>query len=124
MILQEGWLVRMVGHVRQQHGFIGSILKMQEQLPYGAPAGICCPGKHALRVFDTPRAGFGCDVCGKELAVGATMTGCRECNWDCCEECSGPECNDAGAAVHLGRDASCSHLFYCGPSPSPHMKFD
>lgn len=46
------------------------------------------PGNHKLTEFVAPVEGCRCGVCGHELHVGAKTHGCRQCNWDCCDECA------------------------------------
>lgn len=47
-----------------------------------------CPSGHSLLEFQTQIFGFGCDVCGSLVVPeGATMFGCRSCNFDVCQEC-------------------------------------
>jgi len=47
-----------------------------------------CPEGHALQVFRTPHDEFFCELCGDDryLPVGSMLFGCRECDWDACEE--------------------------------------
>eukprot|EP00440_Ansanella_granifera_P018553 gb/GFBE01020151.1/.p1 GENE.gb/GFBE01020151.1/~~gb/GFBE01020151.1/.p1 ORF type:complete len:237 (+),score=51.54 gb/GFBE01020151.1/:1-711(+) len=45
-----------------------------------------CPGGHGLARFMTPHASFCCDVCRCYVQQGAGMWGCRECDWDVCEQ--------------------------------------
>ena len=47
-----------------------------------------CPGRCGLVAGETPRHGFGCDVCGATLPAGARVRSCRRCNFDVCERCS------------------------------------
>eukprot|EP00960_Hanusia_phi_P060970 764685-Hanusia_phi.AAC.7 len=62
-----------------------------------------CPAKHVLYEFSTPNSEWACDTCRSEvvhlcispcgsdgclqIAQGAIMYGCRECDWDVCIEC-------------------------------------
>jgi len=47
-----------------------------------------CPGKHFLTKMTTKEDGWGCDYCKTgNLPKGTTLTGCRKCNWDFCENC-------------------------------------
>eukprot|EP00930_Biecheleria_cincta_P030756 TRINITY_DN21314_c0_g2_i1.p1 TRINITY_DN21314_c0_g2~~TRINITY_DN21314_c0_g2_i1.p1 ORF type:complete len:262 (-),score=75.69 TRINITY_DN21314_c0_g2_i1:80-865(-) len=45
-----------------------------------------CPGGHGLARFMTHHASFCCDVCRCYVNQGAGMWGCRECDWDVCEQ--------------------------------------
>ena len=47
-----------------------------------------CPEGHALQAFRTPHDEFFCELCGDEryLPTGSRLFGCRECDWDACEE--------------------------------------
>ena len=49
-----------------------------------------CPGQHGLTRFSTPHSSFRCDVCKKRFPTGATMYGCRRCNYDVCQSCVSP----------------------------------
>jgi hypothetical protein len=40
-----------------------------------------------LEKFDTEDDGFGCDSCGASTPEGATMHGCRACDFDLCQSC-------------------------------------
>lgn len=42
---------------------------------------------HPLTPFLTPSAGFTCDECGKPMPQGASLLGCRTCNYDRCADC-------------------------------------
>mmetsp|Transcript_2125 Transcript_2125/g.6486 ORF Transcript_2125/g.6486 Transcript_2125/m.6486 type:complete len:288 (+) Transcript_2125:1-864(+) len=46
-----------------------------------------CPSQHVLYEFSTPNSEWACDTCRSEIAQGAIMYGCRECDWDICIEC-------------------------------------
>merc|ERR1711935_1090415 len=46
-----------------------------------------CLKGHELERFETPEAGFYCDVCGELQMKSAVMHGCEECEWDACESC-------------------------------------
>lgn len=59
--------------------------------------GNVCPNGHELKVFLTPNTGFICDMCGKKLAAGTKMFGCRPCDFDHCRECW-RECAPKGVA--------------------------
>jgi hypothetical protein len=43
---------------------------------------------HDMPEFETPNANYGCDGCEKGMPKGATMKGCRICDYDLCIECS------------------------------------
>ena len=40
-----------------------------------------------LTAFQTPRDSFNCDGCQKRINAGATLHGCRSCNYDVCGDC-------------------------------------
>lgn len=43
----------------------------------------CPEGLHPLVSLNTPKAGYYCNVCGKEdISKGTLMFGCRQCDWD------------------------------------------
>jgi len=46
-----------------------------------------CPGKHGLKEFETPSAGYGCDLCKERFSADTHMYGCRICNYDVCDDC-------------------------------------
>lgn len=48
---------------------------------------LCLPGRHPLTRFTTESAGYGCDSCGGRLPKGSTLHGCRECDFDLCDNC-------------------------------------
>lgn len=48
-----------------------------------------CKNGHDCVAFETPRPGFGCDDCEKSFPAGTMLYGCRECNYDLCEDCDG-----------------------------------
>jgi len=48
-----------------------------------------CPAGHGLIKFATPCAGYMCDECDQSFDQGATLHGCRKCNYDVCEKCLG-----------------------------------
>jgi hypothetical protein len=68
-----------------------------------------CGGAHGLTATETPRAGFGCDVCGLSLAVGVAVFSCRRCNHDVCARCflegGGIARQGGGAAGGGGEDS-------------------
>jgi hypothetical protein len=51
--------------------------------------GRVCPKGHPLQAFQTPNPSYSCDApgCGKRVAQGTPMHGCRECNFDFCTAC-------------------------------------
>jgi len=53
-----------------------------------APEIIFCPKKHAAMLHVTKHSSFRCDLCGVGVECGAIMYGCRECDWDACENCT------------------------------------
>ena len=46
-----------------------------------------CPRGHGLQAGQTPRAGYGCDVCHRDLPAGEAVQSCRQCNHDVCGRC-------------------------------------
>mmetsp|Transcript_152974 Transcript_152974/g.285042 ORF Transcript_152974/g.285042 Transcript_152974/m.285042 type:complete len:640 (-) Transcript_152974:274-2193(-) len=60
----------------------GSVLAMPS-------IGKACPAGHALVKFATPHSRFKCDECDQFFAQGATLHGCRACDYDVCEKCLG-----------------------------------
>lgn len=48
-----------------------------------------CLGNHGLKIYKTPKKGFGCDECGKIVKKGTTMHGCSICDFDLCLNCYG-----------------------------------
>jgi len=49
-----------------------------------------CPSGHVLVSFTTSLPAI-CGVCTSEPAVGSTVWGCRECDFDCCFDCHGED---------------------------------
>ena len=49
---------------------------------------IVCPKKHPASLHITRHSSFRCDVCGSGVDCGRPMHGCRECDWDLCEDCN------------------------------------
>jgi hypothetical protein len=49
-----------------------------------------CPSGHVLERHEAPNEDFTCDVCGKEVAEGETLWGCRRCDYDRCQQCLNP----------------------------------
>jgi hypothetical protein len=56
------------------------------QIPL-APPTIQTRCKDLLKTFQTPRNNFSCDICSQIQPIGATMHGCRACNFDVCQAC-------------------------------------
>jgi len=50
-------------------------------------ATVCCPKLHVAELHVTKHSSFRCDLCGKGVDCGRVMYGCRECDWDACEQC-------------------------------------
>jgi hypothetical protein len=46
-----------------------------------------CPSGHVLERHSAPDSEYTCDVCGKEVAEGETLWGCRLCDYDVCLQC-------------------------------------
>ena len=46
-----------------------------------------CGNDHALAAFGTPFEGYSCNSCHSTFPEGATMHGCRECDFDLCGAC-------------------------------------
>lgn len=49
---------------------------------------VTCPKKHTAMLHITRHSSFRCDICGSGVERGKPMHGCRECDWDACEECT------------------------------------
>jgi hypothetical protein len=49
---------------------------------------VTCPKKHTAMLHITRHSSFRCDICGNGVERGMPMHGCRECDWDACEECT------------------------------------
>ena len=69
--------------------YVRKIRRVVKRAPAASAAatGTTCPAGHVLTSFQTPRPGFGCDLCKSSKAVGETMFGCRGCNYDLCSSC-------------------------------------
>jgi hypothetical protein len=53
-----------------------------------ACAVVACPKRHTAVLHITRHSSFRCDLCGKGVERGCPMYGCRECDWDACENCT------------------------------------
>lgn len=61
----------------------------KEDQPDVTEAGtVVCPKKHTAVLHITRHSSFRCDVCGAGVDRGRPMHGCRECDWDLCEDCN------------------------------------
>jgi hypothetical protein len=49
---------------------------------------VTCPKDHPAVLHITRHSSFRCDLCGNGVERGRVMHGCRECDWDACEECT------------------------------------
>ncbi|KAL7561760.1 hypothetical protein ACA910_013300 [Epithemia clementina (nom. ined.)] len=49
---------------------------------------VMCPQKHRALLHVTRHSSFRCDLCGSGVDRGRPMHGCRECDWDACEDCT------------------------------------
>ena len=49
---------------------------------------VMCPQKHRALLHVTRHSSFRCDLCGCGVDRGRPMHGCRECDWDACEDCT------------------------------------
>merc|ERR1712216_332539 len=47
-----------------------------------------CPSGHVLERHSAPHSDYECDVCGKEVTQGETLWGCRQCDYDKCQQCA------------------------------------
>lgn len=54
-----------------------------------AAISVRCQKGHLLVSYRTDAEGYSCDKCGKVVAEGAALLGCRACNFDSCLTCSG-----------------------------------
>ena len=57
-----------------------------------------CPSGHGLTQFSTPNSGFDCDLCDAQMPEGATLYGCRQCDYDVCALCR----RSAAASISTG----------------------
>jgi hypothetical protein len=53
-----------------------------------ACAVVACPKRHTAVLHITRHSSFRCDLCGNGVERGRPMYGCRECDWDACENCT------------------------------------
>jgi hypothetical protein len=49
---------------------------------------VACPKRHTAVLHITRHSSFRCDLCGNGVERGRPMYGCRECDWDACENCT------------------------------------
>eukprot|EP00808_Paulinella_micropora_P014733 g28713.t1 len=68
-----------------------------------------CPGKHSLSLFEISEVEYYCDSCGTCESKGATMFGCRACNYDLCQSCYEHFPTSAQPLVSFGGWALCQH---------------
>jgi len=52
----------------------------------GSPLHYCKNG-HTMHGYVTNKANFNCDICQQRFPAGATLYGCRTCNFDACADC-------------------------------------
>lgn len=57
-----------------------------------------CPNGHPLTAFQVPSDVLCCDACGNKISQGATLYGCRTCDYDECESCHGEATPEASTA--------------------------
>ena len=85
-----------------------------------AATGATCPAGHTLASFQTPRPGFGCDLCKSSMSIGSPMFGCRVCDYDLCSSCYsgalGPSSYTVGEEVVF--TVSSSGADFSGTKPS------
>jgi len=62
--------------------------RLGNSLVDGGPCLVQCPKKHTAVLHITRHSSFRCDLCGNGVERGRIMHGCRECDWDACEECT------------------------------------
>ena len=60
----------------------------EDQLDVSGVGTVVCPKKHTAVLHITRHSSFRCDVCGRGVDRGRPMHGCRECDWDLCEDCN------------------------------------
>ena len=67
----------------------------------GGPGALArdCPNGHGLQAGHTPRDGYGCDVCHRDLPAGEAVQSCRQCNHDVCGRCFAAAGGSAPAAA-------------------------
>jgi hypothetical protein len=71
-----------------------------------------CPGEHGLVSFQTAKSGFGCDICSQRVDQHTAMYGCRQCNYDVCENCiSG---NWPTTPIYVEADSFVAHFYSDG----------
>lgn len=58
------------------------------QIGSGVMMCIMCPQKHRAVLHVTRHSSFRCDLCGSGVDRGRPMHGCRDCDWDACEDCT------------------------------------
>mmetsp|Transcript_59448 Transcript_59448/g.137373 ORF Transcript_59448/g.137373 Transcript_59448/m.137373 type:complete len:444 (+) Transcript_59448:45-1376(+) len=55
----------------------------------GHPAPDSCPCGHSLRRFQVATDTWVCSECHKAAAIGSALHGCRQCQFDLCDDCAG-----------------------------------
>lgn len=78
-----GWSARLLGIAGASPAIPNTVPAIQIPHPF-----MPCPGGHTLQPF-TPNGNFRCNVCRASFARGLIerMIGCRECDYDICDEC-------------------------------------
>lgn len=61
---------------------------VSEMAPDISGAVVACPKRHTAVLHITRHSSFRCDLCGNGVERGRPMYGCRECDWDACENCT------------------------------------
>lgn len=67
-----------------------------------------CPAGHQLQKFQTPSDKHTCDLCGNRFSRGATMYGCRPCDFDACCKCQSAKESPHGTAPPIAVSTSIS----------------
>ena len=57
-------------------------------MPNGGEGVVLCPKFHVAELHLTKHSSFRCDLCGRSVLRGCPMHGCRECDWDACDDCT------------------------------------
>lgn len=91
----KGWAERALGANQIRYAandaaagvaILEALSKTVVRVPQREVRMVCQKGHH-LNKFTTSDSNFKCDGCGLRSGPGATMHGCRECNFDMCASC-------------------------------------
>lgn len=75
--------------------------------------GYDCERSHGLTQFTTDHAGFSCDICGSWQPDGATLYGCRRCDYGVCPSCHADQPDNTCIPIKMALEAL-SNILHVG----------